>query len=55
MKKPHVLQTAFVLAVAMLILLCGFLAGCAPTPFRVGDVTIPPHGCSEARERSHDC
>lgn len=55
MKKPHVLQTAAVLAVAMLILLCGLLAGCAPTPFRLGDVTQPPHGCAEAKGRGHAC
>ncbi|WP_203466402.1 hypothetical protein [Dechloromonas sp. TW-R-39-2] len=55
MKKPHVLQTAALLAVAMLILLCGFLAGCAPTPFVTGRIVAPPAGCSDARERGHDC
>ena len=31
------------------------LSGCAPTQFVLGDVTKPPYGCTEARERGHEC
>ena len=55
MKKPHVLQSAALLAVAMLIMLAGFIAGCAPTPFREGVVVKPPAGCKQARVRGHEC
>lgn len=52
-REPNVLRTAVIVAALMLLL--GYLAGCAPTPFVTGAVVPPPHGCSEARERGHDC
>lgn len=55
MKKPHVLQTATMLAVAVLIMLAGFLVGCAPTPFHEGAAVKAPAGCQQAKERGHEC
>lgn len=53
-RESNPLRAAVVLAVLMLALF-GLLAGCAPTPFVVGDVVAPPAGCVEARERGHAC
>lgn len=54
----NVLRSASVLSLVMLVvyaLIFQLVAGCSPTPFRVGDVTQPPHGCTEAKERGHEC
>lgn len=41
--------------VAVALVLGGFLAGCAPTPFVAGREVGTPAGCIEARERGHEC
>lgn len=53
-RRPHVLQTAAVLVVLML-LLAVVLAACVPTPFIAGREVAPPAGCADARERGHGC
>lgn len=54
-REPNALRSACILAALMLVLL-GFLSGCAgPTPFIAGPVVETPHGCTEARERGHEC
>lgn len=54
-RESNPLRAAFILSVLMLAVLAVVLAGCAPTPFVVGDVVAPPAGCVEARERGHAC
>jgi len=54
-RRPHVLQTVAVLAVVMALLLW-LLTGCAtPSAFVAGAVVSPPAGCTDARERGHEC
>ena len=53
-REGNPLRAAVVLAVLMLALF-GLLAGCAPTPFKVGPVVATPPGCADARERGHEC
>lgn len=58
-RRPHVLQSAAVLVVLMLLLAAG-LAACAgvpaaPTPFEAGRAVSTPAGCAEARSRGHEC
>lgn len=58
-RRPHMLQSAAVLVVLMLLLAAG-LAACAgasdaPTPFEAGRVIGTPAGCVEARSRGHEC
>jgi len=37
------------------VLFAALLAGCAAAQFELGPEVPPPHGCTEARTRGHDC